>query len=82
MEDMILTVNHLCKSYPQFSLSDVSFSLPKGAIMGLIGENGAGKSTTMKLILGNDLAGQWKYFRLWACRMQRKRQGGHRRCFR
>lgn len=52
MEDMILTVNHLCKSYPQFSLSDVSFSLPKGAIMGLIGENGAGKSTTMKLILG------------------------------
>ena len=48
MEDMILTVNHLCKSYPQFSLSDVSFSLPKGAIMGLIGENGAGKSTTMK----------------------------------
>lgn len=38
MEDMILTVNHLCKSYPQFSLSDVSFSLPKGAIMGLIGE--------------------------------------------
>lgn len=49
---MILTVNHLCKSYPQFSLSDVSFSLPKGAIMGLIGENGAGKSTTMKLILG------------------------------
>lgn len=52
MEDMILIVNHLCKSYPQFSLSDVSFSLPKGAIMGLIGENGAGKSTTMKLILG------------------------------
>ena len=52
MEDMILTVNHLCKSYPQFSLSDVSFSLPKGAIMGLIGENGAGKSTSMKMLLG------------------------------
>ena len=50
MEDMILTVNHLCKSYPQFSLSDVSFSLPKGAIMGLIGENGAGKSTTINVL--------------------------------
>lgn len=48
----ILTVHHLCKNYPQFSLSDVSFSLEKGTIMGLIGENGAGKSTTMKLILG------------------------------
>lgn len=52
MEDMILTVSHLSKSYQQFSLSDISFSLPKGSIMGLIGENGAGKSTTMKLILG------------------------------
>ena len=48
----ILTVHHLCKNYPQFSLSDISFSLEKGSIMGLIGENGAGKSTTMKIILG------------------------------
>ena len=49
---IILQVNNLCKSYPQFSLQGISFSLPKGSIMGLIGENGAGKSTTMKLILG------------------------------
>ena len=48
----ILTVHHLCKNYPQFSLSDISFSLEKGSIMGLIGENGAGKSTTMKMFLG------------------------------
>lgn len=49
---MMLSVNHLCKNYEKFTLSDVSFSLPKGSIMGLIGENGAGKSTTMKIILG------------------------------
>ncbi len=49
---MILQVNNLCKNYSQFTLQNVSFSLPKGSIMGLIGENGAGKSTTMRLILG------------------------------
>ncbi len=49
---MILQVNNLCKNYSQFALQNVSFSLPKGSIMGLIGENGAGKSTTMRLILG------------------------------
>ena len=50
--EFALQVKELCKTYPQFILSDVSFSLPKGAIMGLIGENGAGKSTVMKIILG------------------------------
>ena len=49
---MVLQVQNLCKEYPQFSLRDISFQLPKGAIMGLIGENGAGKSTTMRMILG------------------------------
>lgn len=46
-----LQVHHLKKSYPGFSLKDISFQLPKGSIMGLIGENGAGKSTTIKAIL-------------------------------
>lgn len=50
--EFALQVKNLCKNYPQFTLSDVSFSVPKGAIMGLIGENGAGKSTVMKIILG------------------------------
>lgn len=50
--EFALQVKNLCKSYSQFTLSDVSFSVPKGAIMGLIGENGAGKSTVMKIILG------------------------------
>ena len=51
MTDAILEVKGICKSYGAFQLDHVSFQLPKGAIMGLIGENGAGKSTTIKLIL-------------------------------
>jgi len=49
----ILEVQGLSKSYKgsDFSLRDVSFSLPKGAIMGFVGENGAGKSTTIGCIL-------------------------------
>ena len=52
LEENILEVEGLSKKYDTFSLRDVSFSLPKGSIMGLVGENGAGKSTTMKGILG------------------------------
>lgn len=47
-----LEIKHLTKHFPKFTLDDVSFSLPSGAVMGLIGENGAGKSTTIKLLLG------------------------------
>lgn len=50
MEDM-LKLENVCKSYSAFSLDHVSFCLPAGCIMGFIGENGAGKSTTIKLIL-------------------------------
>lgn len=46
----ILKVDNLTKHYQDFSL-DVSFDIPKGTIVGLIGENGAGKSTTIKAIL-------------------------------
>lgn len=49
--DYLLQAEHLYKEYPGFSLKDISLSLPKGCIMGLIGENGAGKSTTFKGIL-------------------------------
>ena len=47
-----LEVTGLTKHYPGFTLDHISFSLPEGCIMGLIGENGAGKTTALKLILG------------------------------
>ena len=47
----LLRVDHLNKHYPGFALQDVSFSVKPGRIMGLIGKNGAGKSTTLKSIL-------------------------------
>lgn len=46
-----IRISNLCKNYGSFQLENVSFTLPQGCIMGLIGENGAGKSTTLKLIL-------------------------------
>ncbi len=48
--DSIL-VTDLCKSLGNFSLEHVSFRVPQGRIVGFIGENGAGKSTTINLIL-------------------------------
>lgn len=52
MTDAILQIENLTKQYSGFLLDHVSFSIPKGSIMGLIGENGAGKSTTIKAALG------------------------------
>ena len=49
--DNILEVKNLCKNYDKFSLKNINLELPKGTIMGLVGENGAGKSTTIKAIL-------------------------------
>ena len=50
MENNIL-VRDLTKRFPDFTLDRVSFQVPKGRIVGFIGENGAGKSTTIRLIL-------------------------------
>ena len=49
----ILEISGLRKTYPNsdFSLKDISFSLPSGFIMGFVGENGAGKTTTIGCIL-------------------------------
>lgn len=44
----ILEIQGLTKHYPHFSLDNVSFSLDEGYIMGFIGRNGSGKSTTLK----------------------------------
>ena len=46
-----LEIKGLTKSYPGFTLDNLNLTLPSGCILGLIGENGAGKSTTIKLIL-------------------------------
>ena len=48
----ILIVENISKHYNDFTLRDISFTLPKGYIMGYIGQNGAGKTTTLNLITG------------------------------
>lgn len=51
MEGNNILVKDLCKQFDNFLLDHVSFQVPKGRIVGFIGENGAGKSTTINLIL-------------------------------
>lgn len=46
-----IEINGLCKNYKLFSLNNINLTIPSGSIMGLVGENGAGKSTTIKLIM-------------------------------
>ena len=46
-----LEVKGLTKVYPEFTLDKIGFCVPQGHIVGLIGRNGAGKSTTLKGIL-------------------------------
>lgn len=47
-----IEVKNLTKKYKGFTLENLNLTLPQGCIMGLIGENGAGKSTTIKSLLG------------------------------
>ena len=47
----ILEIKNLTKEYKNFKLDNISFVIPKGFIMGFIGENGSGKTTTIKLIM-------------------------------
>lgn len=47
-----IEINGLTKQYNSFTLDHINLALPQGCIMGLIGENGAGKSTMIKIMLG------------------------------
>ena len=46
-----LELQNVSKSFTGFEMKDMTFSLPAGCILGLVGKNGAGKSTTIRLIM-------------------------------
>ena len=46
-----IELNHICKSFGEFAIRDLSLTVPSGTICGLVGENGAGKSTTIRLLM-------------------------------
>ena len=52
MNDLAVQFEGVYKKYPHFALENVSFQLPTGSIMGFIGANGAGKSTTIRILMG------------------------------
>lgn len=52
MKNNALVVNGLTKRYTDFTLDGKTFAVPRGSIVGLIGENGAGKSTAINVLLG------------------------------
>lgn len=51
MESNAIEIRGLCKHYKGFSLDNLDLELPYGCVLGLVGENGAGKSTTIRLIM-------------------------------
>ncbi|MBD5471814.1 MAG: ABC transporter ATP-binding protein [Lachnospiraceae bacterium] len=52
MSKNAIEVRNLTKKYDDFEINNMCFDIPEGSIVGFIGENGAGKSTTMRAILG------------------------------
>lgn len=61
----VLEINHLTKKFGSFTaVNEISFSVEKGNVYGLLGPNGSGKSTTLGMILNalNPTKGDWKWF--------------------
>jgi ABC-2 type transport system ATP-binding protein len=52
MSEPLLEFDRVAKTFPRFTLGELSLAAPAGAITGLVGANGAGKSTLMRLALG------------------------------
>jgi ABC-2 type transport system ATP-binding protein len=52
MNDISVFFDGVCKKYPHFSLDNIGLELATGSIMGFIGANGAGKSTTLRILMG------------------------------
>lgn len=68
-----IEIKNLTKNYDGFTLDNISFNVPKGNIMGFIGQNGAGKSTTINTILNiiKSDSGEIKVFGLDNCKDER-----------
>ena len=69
-----IEINNLNKNYQDFQLKDVSFNVPKGSIVGFIGENGAGKTTSIKAMLNliNRDSGSIQMLGMDTCKEEKK----------
>ena len=53
MEQLVIKTNELCKRYgSKFAVNKVNMNIPHGAVYGFVGENGSGKTTIMRLLMG------------------------------